>query len=178
MAATDSLIFSVNTPIREGKNLLLRMCTFDAVMMGRPLLYGEANELVFFGKVLKFFVVEMYNLTPKGWEHSHLRRSEHGCNLVASTHEASPPNVNMNFPGKFAASSQLLSASFILKLQFNHCAKLDIVPWSKAPILILPLCIQSWSMYKWLVILWNKRCSNHVWHSHLLPSKKIQLKFS
>ena len=33
-------IFSQNTPIREGRNLLLRMCTLNAVMTRKPLFYG------------------------------------------------------------------------------------------------------------------------------------------
>ena len=55
-AQTDSSTFSENTPIREGKNLLSRMCTLDAVMTWKPLFYGETNDIVVFGKMLNFFV--------------------------------------------------------------------------------------------------------------------------
>ena len=54
---TDSSTFSENTPIREGKHLLLRMCTLDAVMTAKPLFNGEINEIPAFGKMLKIFVV-------------------------------------------------------------------------------------------------------------------------
>ena len=51
----DSII-SENTPIREGRNLLLRICTLNAVMTRKPLFYGNTVDIVFFGKMLKFFV--------------------------------------------------------------------------------------------------------------------------
>ena len=47
---TDSSTFGENTPIREGKHLLLRMCTSDAVMTRKPLFYGETNDIAVFGK--------------------------------------------------------------------------------------------------------------------------------
>ena len=34
-----SLTFNENTPIKEGKNLLLIMCTLDSVMTRKPRLY-------------------------------------------------------------------------------------------------------------------------------------------
>ena len=46
VAEKDSSIFSENTPIKQGKNLLFKMCTFDAVMIGKSLFYGKTNEIV------------------------------------------------------------------------------------------------------------------------------------
>ena len=43
-AEKDSSIFNENTPIKEGKNLLFKMCTFDAVMIGKSLFYGKTNK--------------------------------------------------------------------------------------------------------------------------------------
>ena len=48
VAEKDSSIFSENTPVKEGKNLLSKMCTLDAVMIGRPLSYGKTNDIVVF----------------------------------------------------------------------------------------------------------------------------------
>ena len=56
-------------------------------------------------------------------------------------------------------------------LQFYDCKKSDIVPWWKVTVPILLLCIQSWSMDKWLVMFGTARCRNHVWCGHLHPSK-------
>ena len=53
----DSWIFSDNAPIKEGKNLLFKMCTLDTVMIGKLLLYGKSNDIVVIDKMLKFFVV-------------------------------------------------------------------------------------------------------------------------
>ena len=41
----DSLIFSENTPVKEGKNLLFKMCTLDAVMIGKPLFFSKTNYI-------------------------------------------------------------------------------------------------------------------------------------
>ena len=57
VAEKDSSIFSENPPIKEGKNLLFKMCTLDAMMIGKPLFYGKTNYIVVFDKMLKFFVV-------------------------------------------------------------------------------------------------------------------------
>ena len=57
VAEKDSSIFSENTRIKEGKNLLFKMCTLDGVMIGKLLLYGKTNDIVVFDKMLKFFVV-------------------------------------------------------------------------------------------------------------------------
>ena len=52
------MIFSENTQVKEGKNLLFKMCTLDAVMIKRPLLYGKTNDTCFFfEKMLRCFVV-------------------------------------------------------------------------------------------------------------------------
>ena len=60
VAEKDSWIFSENTTIKEGKNLLFEMCNLDAVMIGKPLFCGKTNDIVvFFEKMLKFFVVLM-----------------------------------------------------------------------------------------------------------------------
>ena len=48
VAEKDSSIFSENTPIKEGKNLLFKMCTLDAVMIGNSLFYGKTKEIVVF----------------------------------------------------------------------------------------------------------------------------------
>ena len=42
-------------------------------------------------------------------------------------------------------------------MQFYKYVKLDIFPWSKVSLPILPLCIQAWSFKKWLVVFWNSR---------------------
>ena len=42
-------------------------------------------------------------------------------------------------------------------MQFYKYVKLDIFPWSKVSLPILPLCIQAWSLKKWLVVFWNSR---------------------
>ena len=57
VAEKDSLIFSDNTPIKEGKILLFKMCTLDAEMIGKLLLYDKSNDIDVFDKMLKFFVV-------------------------------------------------------------------------------------------------------------------------
>ena len=41
----DSWIFSENTPVKEGKNLLFKMCTLDAVMIRKPLFFGKTNDI-------------------------------------------------------------------------------------------------------------------------------------
>ena len=57
MAEKDSSILSENTTIKEGKNLLFKMCTLDGVMIGKPLFYGKTDDIVVSDKMLKFFVV-------------------------------------------------------------------------------------------------------------------------
>ena len=47
----DSWIFSENTPVKEGQNSLFKMCTLDAVMIGKSLFYGKTNEIVVFEKI-------------------------------------------------------------------------------------------------------------------------------
>ena len=54
---TDSSTFSENTPIREVKSLLFKMCISDPVIIIKPLFYGKTNDIVVFDKMLKFFVV-------------------------------------------------------------------------------------------------------------------------
>ena len=65
LAEKDSSTFTENTPIREGKNLLLRMCTLDAAKTRRPLFYGETNDIVVFGKMLNimWYTVSVENDT-------------------------------------------------------------------------------------------------------------------
>ena len=48
VAESDSWKFSENTHVKEGKNLLFKMCTLDAVMIGRPLFYGKTTDIVVF----------------------------------------------------------------------------------------------------------------------------------
>ena len=47
----DSWIFSENTPVKEGKNSLFKMCTLEAVMIGKSLFYGKTNEIAVFEKI-------------------------------------------------------------------------------------------------------------------------------
>ena len=54
VAEKDSSIFSDNTPIKEGKNLLFKMCTLDAEMIEKLLLYGKSNDIVVFEKFSNF----------------------------------------------------------------------------------------------------------------------------
>ena len=49
--------------------------------------------------------------------------------------------------------------------------KLDIFPWSKASLPILPLCIQAWSLKKWLVVFWNSRMLYWCLYWNLYPRK-------
>ena len=46
----DSWIFS-DTPVKEGKNSLFKMCTLDAVIIWKSLFYGKTNEIVVFEKI-------------------------------------------------------------------------------------------------------------------------------
>ena len=55
MAEKDSSIFCENTPIKEGKNLLFKMCILDGLIIGKPLFYGKTNDIVVFDKMLRFF---------------------------------------------------------------------------------------------------------------------------
>ena len=57
LAETDSSTLRQNTPVWEGKNSLLKMCIFDAVMTRKSRFYGEIYDIVVFGKIFKFFVV-------------------------------------------------------------------------------------------------------------------------
>ena len=50
----DSSIFSEYTPIKEGKNLLFKMCTLDAVMIGKLLFFGKTNYIDVFEKISNF----------------------------------------------------------------------------------------------------------------------------
>ena len=59
----NSSIFSENTPIKEGKNLLSKMCTLDAVMIEKPLFYGKTNDTVVFEKILNIFGIIVENDT-------------------------------------------------------------------------------------------------------------------
>ena len=54
VAEKDSSILSESTPVKEGENLLLRMCTLDAVMIGTPLFYCKTNDIVVFDKIWNF----------------------------------------------------------------------------------------------------------------------------
>ena len=54
VAEKDSSIFSENTPIKEGKNLLFKMCTLDAVMIAKPLFYGKINDILVSEKISIF----------------------------------------------------------------------------------------------------------------------------
>ena len=56
VAEKDSWTFSENTPVKEGKNLLFKLCTLEDGMIGKPLFYGKTNDIVVFGKMLNFFV--------------------------------------------------------------------------------------------------------------------------
>ena len=47
----------MNYPLRESKNLLLKMSTFDAVMTRKSVFHGETNEIAVLAKMLEFFVV-------------------------------------------------------------------------------------------------------------------------
>ena len=49
--------------------------------------------------------------------------------------------------------------------------KLDIFPWSKASLPIFPLCIQAWSLKKWLVVFWNSRMLYWCLYWNLYPRK-------
>ena len=56
VAERDSWKFSENSPVKEGKNSLFKMCTLDAVMIGRPLYHGKTNYIVvFFSKNAQIF---------------------------------------------------------------------------------------------------------------------------
>ena len=46
---------SEDTSKRDGKTLLLRMSTLDAVMTRMPLFYGQTNNIVVFRKTLNIF---------------------------------------------------------------------------------------------------------------------------
>ena len=56
-------------------------------------------------------------------------------------------------------------------MQFYKYVKLDIFPWSKVSLPILPLCIQAWSFKKWLVVFWNSRMLYSRLYWNLYPRK-------
>ena len=63
-------------------------------------------------------------------------------------------------------------------MQFYKYVKLDIFPWSKASLPILPLCIQAWSLKKWLVVFWNSRMLYWCLYWNLYPRKTNSNKVS
>ena len=63
-------------------------------------------------------------------------------------------------------------------MQFYKYVKLDIFPWSKVSLPILPLCIQAWSFKKWLVVFWNIRMLYWRLYWNLYPSKTNSNKVS
>ena len=56
-------------------------------------------------------------------------------------------------------------------MQLYKYVKLDIFPWSKASLPILPLCIQAWSLKKLLVVFWNSRMLYWCLYWNLYPRK-------
>ena len=63
-------------------------------------------------------------------------------------------------------------------MQFYKYVKLDIFPWSKVSLPILPLCIQAWSFKKWLVVFWNSRMLYSRLYWNLYPRKTNSKKVS
>ena len=63
-------------------------------------------------------------------------------------------------------------------MQFYKYVKLDISPWSKVSLPILPLCIQAWSFKKWLVVFWNSRMLYSRLYWNLYPRKTHSNKVS
>ena len=63
-------------------------------------------------------------------------------------------------------------------MQFYKSAKLDIFPCSKVRLPILALCIQSWSLKKWLVVFWNSRMLYWRLFLNLYPRKTNSNKVS
>ena len=63
-------------------------------------------------------------------------------------------------------------------MQFYKYVKLDIFPWSKVSLPILPLCIQAWSFKKWLVVFWNSRMLYWRLYWNLYPRKTNSNKVS
>ena len=63
-------------------------------------------------------------------------------------------------------------------MQFYKYVKLDIFLWSKASFPILPLCIQAWSLKKWLVVFWNSRMFYWRLYWNLYPRKTNSNKVS
>ena len=57
MAEKDLSILIENTTMKQGKNLLFKMCTLDGVMIGKPLFYSKTDDIVVSDKMLKFFAV-------------------------------------------------------------------------------------------------------------------------
>ena len=63
-------------------------------------------------------------------------------------------------------------------MQFYKSAKLDIFPCSKVRLPILALCIQAWSLKKWLVVFWNSRMLYWRLYLNLYPRKTNSNKVS
>ena len=63
-------------------------------------------------------------------------------------------------------------------MQFYKYVKLDIFPWSKVSLPILPLCIQAWSFKKCLVVFWNSRMLYWRLYWNLYPRKTNSNKVS
>ena len=63
-------------------------------------------------------------------------------------------------------------------MQYYKYVKLDIFPWSKVSLPILPLCIQAWSFKKWLVVFWNSRMLYWCLYWNLYPRKTNSNKVS
>ena len=172
VAERDSWKFSENTHVKEGKNLLFKMCTLDAVMIGRPLFYGKTNDIVFFLKKCSDFLLykcRKWHLKDNSAVFSEDLNMDVTWALLRMQLDwimqsvISPDNMLQIF--------SFGGINLFYALQFYDCKKSDIVPWWKVTVSILLLCIQSWSMDKWLVMFGTARCRNHVWCGHLHPRK-------
>ena len=73
------------------------------------------------------------------------------------SNEVSSNNAKSHFPGQLEESFWLGYIWIYLKPWIYKYVKLNISPWLKVPLPILPLIIQSWGLKKWLAVFWNSR---------------------
>ena len=110
-------------------------------------------------------------MTPKGRWHIPLWRSEHGYNLGVLRMKLACLMKRGTSPGNMPQVFSCGGYQSILNHAVLRLWKVGYCPWSNVTVPILPLCIQSWSMHKWLVMFGTERCRNHVWCGHLHPRK-------
>ena len=155
MAEKDLSILIENTTMKQGKNLLFKMCTLDGVMIGKPLFYSKTDDIVVSDKMLKFFAFNFKKLHLNDdstvlsedlnmdvtWA---LLRMQLACLMQSRIS-----------PGKMKQVPSLKGYQSTLNASVLPFCKIGYCPMIKVPIPILALCIHSRRIHKLLVIFWK-----------------------